>query len=325
MRLLSAFVVFLLCAFSARALGGDQTLQEARLDLMGADSEGAAGMYASWLEANLTSAEAPVIFNRYFSLEQNLPLLMEAGKKFLAGAQKGAGLSATMARIARLFEVAGKAEDARDAYLSAFARGETSALESAFLVSLEMNDVNALQSALSEMKNAAGEKLELLAACIAFQKGDIGPAEASLIRIASTANDQSVCLRALWMSYEAAVRCGDSSSRQQAVKLLGERFPRSPEYAIVVSDAPATRPRTGPGVTLLALPGSFLIEQPAAGQQPAQMAQPGQAAQPIPDQKPPVTLDVPARNPRGPRSLRRRAHRPTLLVGRCLSRRDPFR
>jgi cell division septation protein DedD len=293
MRLLSAFVIFLLCALSTRGFGVDLTLQEAKLDLLGADLEGAAAMYASWLDANASSAEAPVIFNRYFSLEQNLPSLLEAGKKLLGAAQKGPFVSETMARIAWLFEVAGKPEDARDAYLSAFAHGELSALESAFLVSLEMNDMNALQSALAEMKDAAGESRELLGACLAFQQGDIGTAAAAFIRISSSTSNQSVALKALWMSYEAALRSGDSAGRQQAVKLLGERFPHSPEYAIVASEASATVQRASPGVTLLALPGSFLIEAPAGGPavnpQPTQLAGPAQSA---PDQKLPAASDA---------------------------------
>jgi len=297
MRLLSALVIFLLCALSTRALGVDLTLQEAKLDVLGADLEGAAAMYASWLDANASSAEAPVIFNRYFSLEQNLPSLLEAGKKLLGAAQKGPFVSETMARIAWLFEVAGKPEDARDAYLSAFAHGEPSALESAFLISLEMNDMNALQSALAEMKDAAGESRELLGACLAFQQGDVGTAEAAFIRISSSTTNQSVALKALWMSYEAALRTGDSAGRLQAVKLLGQRFPHSPEYAIVASEASATAQKASPGVTRLALPGGFLIEAPAGGQpvssgQPAQPAGPVQAAQGAPDQKLPATSDA---------------------------------
>jgi len=276
----------------------DLTLQEARLDVLGADLEGAAAMYASWLDANASSTEAPVIFNRYFSLEQSLPSLLEAGKKLLGAAQKGPFVSETMARIAWLFEVAGKPEDARDAYLSAFAHGgEPSALESAFLVSLEMNDMNALQSTLAEMKDSAAESRELLGACLAFQQGDIGTAEAAFIRISNSTSNQSVALKALWMSYEAALRSGDSAGRQQALKLLGERFPHSPEYAIVASEASATAQKASPGVTLLALPGSFLIEAPAGGQPvspgpPAQPAGPLQAAQSAPDQKLPAASDA---------------------------------
>jgi cell division septation protein DedD len=256
------------CSF-ASGLGTDSTLSEARLLLLDRDRQGAADMYAFWLEANPASAQAPVIFEQYFSLEQNLASLLDAGSRLLKTAQRGLLLSTTMVKVARLFEVAGRTEEAREGYLSAYARGETaSALEAAFLISLEMNDIAAMQTALSKMLDTTSERQKLLDACLGFQKGDVGPADEALRGIADTANDQTVALRALWMSYTAAMRTGNLAARREVASLLQARFPRSPECAIAVSDAATAGQISPPGITLLALPGNLLIDQ-AAGNPPS--------------------------------------------------------
>jgi cell division septation protein DedD len=265
MRLFPCAVVFVaLCAASAQGLGLDPALREARLDLMAADREGAASMYAAWLDANPGSPAAPIVFNRYFDTEQNLSALLEHGARFLRTARTGASLSEAFARIARLFEVAGMAEQARDVYLSAYAQGApVSALESAFLLSLEMNDVQAMQSALADLKDDVSDRAELLKACAAFQKGDNGPAVEILTRITDTGSDQSAILKALWLRYRIAVQSGDPAARQAAVKLLQARFPRSPEYELAAPGDVGAAPAISGNVTLLAMPGSFLGGQPA--------------------------------------------------------------
>jgi len=241
----------------------DPTLMEARLELLAADHEGAAGMYAAWLDGSSDSPEAPVVFDRYFAEEQKLAPLLDTARKFLRSARKGIHLPSTVARIARLFEVAGRTEEARDAYLTAFAGdGPVSSLESAFLLSLEMNDVEALRSALAAAKNAAGDRIDFLRACLALQTGDDGPANGALARIAETSADQSTVLRALWMSYQMAVHSGDSSARQEAARRIQARFPRSPECAIVSSDEEASVSPASANVTLLAFPSSFFSGQP---------------------------------------------------------------
>jgi cell division septation protein DedD len=242
-------------------------------------------MYAVWLEANPASAQAPVIFEQYFCLEQNLASLLDAGKRFLKTAQRGLLLSSTMAKVARLLEVAGRTEDARDGYLSAYARGESApALEAAFLISLEMNDITAMQTALTKMLDTTSERQKLLDACLAFQKGDVGPADAALRGIADTANDQTVALRALWMSYTTARRTGNLAARREVASLLQERFPRSPECAIAASDAATAGQMSSPCITLLALPGNLLIEQ-ATGTPPSPSSGAAPEAATTPEQR----------------------------------------
>ena len=174
MRLTRLLTILLAsCAIPASASALDSALQEARLEEMAGDRQGAAHMLASWLDSNPGSAQAPVVMFRYLAEEQNLSSLLEVGKRFLQSARAGGALPETMARLARLFEAAGKTEEARDAYLAAFAKGApASALESAFLLSLEMNDVDALQSGLASMKDSETERVDFLRACVSFQKGE---------------------------------------------------------------------------------------------------------------------------------------------------------
>jgi len=248
-------------------LEAESTLTEAKLLLFGGDRQGAADMYASWLEENPASAQAPVIFDRYFCLEQNLAPLLGAGQRILKTAQKGVLLSATMTKIARLLEVTGRTEEACEGYLSAYAHGGSSSdLEAASLISLEMNDLTTLEAALSRMEDTTDEGLELLGACLSLQKGDTDPATIALRRIADTTSDPSVALKALWVSYETAVWTGNLAARRQVSGVLQERFPRSPEWAIAASGAGQTGQRPLPDITLLPLPGNFLLDQPASSQ-----------------------------------------------------------
>ncbi len=250
-----------LCAAIARANGLDPALQEARLEQMGRDREGAARMYAVWLDANPGSAQAPAVFDRYFTTEQDLSSLLDTGEKFLMAADKGALLGESMERIARLFEIAGKTEEARDAFLSSFAHGGSfSSLESAFLLSLQMNDADALQSTRSAAKGAENEIMDFFAACAALQKGEYGPASASLSRIADTAADQSIALKALWLGYRMAARSGDPAARQVALRRLQARFPRSPEYALAVADDSTAGSRASSSVSVMPLPDRFFSE-----------------------------------------------------------------
>ncbi len=308
MRLTRLLTILLAsCAIPASASALDSALQEARLEEMAGDRQGAAHMLASWLDSNPGSAQAPVVMFRYLAEEQNLSSLLEVGKRFLQSARAGGALPETMARLARLFEAAGKTEEARDAYLAAFAKGApASALESAFLLSLEMNDVDALQSSLASMKDSETERVDFLRACVSFQKGDSGPANAELARIADSATDQSVVLRALWMSYQIAVRSGDPAARLLATRRLQAKFPQSPEYAIVAAEG-STTARDSANVSLMALPGRFLggspsPEPPSSSPAPAGVstvppAAPAPAAATAAATTPPAVATIPAVEP----------------------------
>ena len=280
-------------AVSAGALGMEPALMEARLDEMGSDREGAAGMYALWLAGNAGSAAAPAVFSRYFEIEQDFPALVGAGKKFLAAEGQASGVGDLLARIARILEIAGRPEEARDAYLTAFERGAApSSLEAAFLISLDMNDVEAMSKSLGRLKGTGSARYELLDACLSYQKGDSGAAREALQRIASESPDPEVSLKALWVSYEIAARSGDSKARADAAQKLGARFPGSPEYALTQPPAANSALKNAARVVALPAPGGFFTEAP--GVPPAE-----DSAANMPAPSPPSAA-VPAIEPTAP-------------------------
>jgi len=260
-------------------------------------------MYAGWLKESPGSAEAPVIFLRYAGLEQSLPSLIEQGARFLQTSRRSIKSSAAAAWIARLFEIAGRTEEARDAYLAAFQQGEPAAtLESAFLLSLEMNDMNAVQSELEAIKDSRSERVEFLRACLSFQNGDSAPAGAVLLRIADSTSDQEIALKALWMSCEVSRRAADSSAMQEAVKRLQARFPRSPEYLMAQAGGSTTAPGTVRSVIPLEVPGRFFVgaqDSPAlmdstTGGKPSPLPEGGSTPAVDTQPVPPTTLSVQA-------------------------------
>lgn len=286
-RAISLIALISLSAGLSCALGRDPALTEARLDEQAGDRGEAARMYAGWLKENSGSPEAPVIFLHYASLESNLTSLIEQGETLLQASNKGIKSSAATALIARVLEVAGRAEEARDAYLAAFRNGESSrALEAAFLLSLEMNDVNALLSALDAFKDTGGEQVDFLRACLSFQKGDDAPADAVLLRIAGSTTDEEIALRALWLSYEISRRAADSSAALEAIKRLRARFPHSPEY--LMAQAFRSAPALGSNVVPLELPGKFFT----AGEESSAASDDSSTPGPVAKTAPPATLSV---------------------------------
>ena len=259
----SLVLLLMLSAGVAFAAGPDLTLMEARLEQMAGDRSGAAHTYSFWLDTNRGSPGAPVVFSRYFEAESSLPAMLDAARKLLRTAEKGIAVPGTFARIARLFEIAGKTEEARDAWLAAYSKGgPVSALEAAFLLSVEMNDMEALQSALASMKDAPAERLQFLQACMASQRGDSAAANEALLHTADTSTDDAIVLKALWMSYELAVRSGAATAREVALEKLHARFPLSPEYAMASAGSGAASQHPA-SVVPLALPGNFFSNSPA--------------------------------------------------------------
>lgn len=292
MKCLIPVIVFFL-ALAVAAWGLDPSLREARLQEMAGDREGAGRLYAYWLDANPGSAQAPAVFDRFFTSEQDLPSLLDVGKKFIKDADRGIHLPESMAMIARLFEVAGMTQDARDAFLSAFAHGGSlSSLESAFLLSLEMNDIDSLQSGLAAMKDDENERVEFLRVCLSLQKGEYGPAATTLNRLADTATDQTIALKSLWLGYRLAVRSGDPAARQVAVRRLQSRFPRSPEYALAAAESSTADLPLPANISVMALPERFFSA--ATDSSPAEPGQTDQApsGRTPQDQAPQKTLSV---------------------------------
>jgi len=262
-------------ASAARALGGDPTLREARLAELAGDRAGAAGMYAQWLTVHPGAPLTSIVLARYVAREQDLPSLIEMAGKLHESPGGGSADGPVLGRVARILEVAGRAEAARDMYLGAFARGASpSVLESAFLLSLEMNDIGSMSKTLSDLKNTESRRTALLEACLAWQKGDAVPARDALKRMSEDNAEPEIALKALWMLSTIAARAGDSASAGDAQRKLAARFPLSPEYALAAPSPQRAGSRGSARVVLLPGPEAFFAEPPgeppAAAQAPAQ-------------------------------------------------------
>lgn len=282
------------CAETTRP---DLTLREARLSELSGDREGAAAMYAVWLGSNADSARAPSVLSRYIVIEQSFPVLLGTLEKFIASSESFAS-GPLLERLARLLEVAGRSEEARDVYLAAWGRSaSSSSLLAAFLLSLEMNDVAAMARSLAALKQSGAAANAFLDACMAYQKGDTKPAREALQRVASEpGTDPETSLKALWVSYEIAARLGDLAGSREAARQLGARFPKSPEYAMARSAESGSQQPQGAKVVRLPMPGGFFSEAP--GEQPSAESSETPAA-PLPAAASPASPAAPAVAPSG--------------------------
>jgi hypothetical protein len=214
----------------------------------------AAQLYGSWLEANPRAEDSPRVFSRYFSLEEDFPTLMDASVKFLASARGLPGAAPQFALIARLLELSGRREPARDAYLAAYGEGAgDAALVSACLLSLQMDDRETLAKSLPQLKGRGSATGALLDSLAALQAGDDSGGQEKILSLAETTGDPDLQLKSLWILYAAATGRGDEKSAADLRARLHERFPDSPE-SVIAARATAV---TGKSVFLAPTPDSF--------------------------------------------------------------------
>ena len=146
------------------------------------------------------------------------------------------GAAVQFLRIARLFDVSARTEDAARAYLSAFSEGAApSALFSAFLLFVEMNDLAGMQKSLAPLTGQGGSAELLLGALFALQSGDDASAQATLIALATQTGEPDLALKAMWILYQRSTARGDISGQTAARLRLSTRFPDAPETAVAVA------------------------------------------------------------------------------------------
>ena len=218
------------------------------------DFEGSAILLHSWLRLNQGASGAAAVFASYMHVEQDFPTLMDTGKMFIASAHGLVGAANQIMRVGRVFEIAGRLEEARDAYLSAFAEGSgDNALVGAFLLSLEMNDAKGMGKSLQDISAAGDSGAGLMKALSAYQAGDWETARSALIAVADLATDPDFSLKALWVLYQASKQRSSPDATEYRAKFASE-YPGSPEAAIAVGHPDATDIRG----TVVASPTPFL-------------------------------------------------------------------
>jgi cell division septation protein DedD len=166
------------------------------------------------------------------------------------------GAAVQFERIARLFNLAGRIEEARGAYLAAHSEGAPdSTLVSAFLLSLQMNDAEMMSASLAQM-SGTGETAFLRALWDA-RAGDSTAARAALVGLADQTGNPELALKALWILYEAARSSGDSEGQGTLRAKLTRRFGPSPETALAAGPFPGG---AAPRATVVQMPAPDPLE-----------------------------------------------------------------
>ncbi|MGA2977388.1 MAG: SPOR domain-containing protein [Spirochaetia bacterium] len=255
-------------------------------------------MYAGWLDTHPGASGGARVFASYFRLEQDFPLLLRACGKYTTTARGTQDAAKQFAAIAQLYDLSGRIEEARDAYLLAYAEGAPPAtLISAFLLSLEMNDSATMTTCLAQLGGGGGSAELLLEAIAAVQSGDDAKAKAMLVGLADQTGDSSLAVRALWVLYEVSIARGDDGAQASARMKLSNRFPGAPETSIATRTPAADRQKTTSNVFLSPGPDLFSgyrLLQPEAVEAPSvPMAEPA----PSPPPSNPVPKEQPSASP----------------------------
>jgi len=233
--LLTAILAGALCG----AVSADALLQRAADSERAGDFDGAASALAEWLSANPGAAGSAGVFDSYLRVEQDFPKLLQTAAAFLKTAKGVPGAAAQFERIARLFDLSGRIEEARDAYLAAHAEGAPdSTLVAAFLLSLGMNDAESMSAALQRLKGRSPSSEILLQALSDLRAGDRAAARAALVGLAEQTGNPDLALKSLWVLYQSALGAGDAAGQSDARAKLGKRFAAAPE-TVLASGAPA--------------------------------------------------------------------------------------
>jgi acylphosphatase len=279
-----------MCLLPIHVWAADPVVEKAQQLEKAGDPEGAAKVLSTWLAANPGSAQSSTVFDVYMRTEGELPTLLEESARFLKSGKGVPGAAAQFERIARLYDLAGRVEEARDAYVAAHAEGAPdSTLVSAFLLSMQMNDTSTMAATVEQISAKGGAVDLLLRALSDTRSGDRAAAHAALVGLADQTGNPEVALKALWVLYQAARDTGDAAGQASARSRLTARFSGAPETALASGPIPggSTTPRAV--VVQMPAPGPFESAPPAAPPAPA-ASNPAPAAPspPAPDTAPPA-------------------------------------
>ncbi len=237
-------------------LNAEPLIAHARQLEKAGDREGAAKLLSAWLTDNPGASGSAPVFGAYFRTEQELPALLDESGRFLKTAKGVPGAAGQFERIARLFELGGRIEEARNAYRAAFDEGAPdSTLVSAFLLSLQMNDTGTMAATLQQMAGKGGSTELLLRALAEIHTGDHAAAQETLIGLAEQTGNPDLALKALWVLYQAARSSGDEAAQAAMRSKLQTRFAAAPETALAAGPSPAGS----------ASPRSIVVQMPEPG------------------------------------------------------------
>jgi hypothetical protein len=212
-------------------LRADSLIARAQQLYKAGDRVGAAQSYKAWLAINPGAPGSGRVFASYFSLEQEYGALREVSRTFLVAGRGVPGAGEQFSRIARLFDLGGMTEEARNAYLSAYGEGAPeAAMVSAFLLSLQMNDTEAMKQILVSLGEKGGTEKALLDALVPAPDGAC--ARNALKGLVDASADSELRLRALWVLYAMARNVNDEKGQADIRARLAAEFPGAPETAL---------------------------------------------------------------------------------------------
>ena len=278
----SRFLIASLLLAAALEVSADPLVLRAREREKAGDFESSAALLSSWLEANPGASGSPEVFAAYLRVEQDLPALFDVSRQFLVSAKAVPGAARQFEKIARLFDLAGRIEEARDAYLATSAGGsQEAALVSAFLLSFQMNDAESMSAALQKLAGKRGSADGLLQAISDLQRGDRAAARTSLMGVADQTGNPDLALKALWVLYQTDVNGGDPAAAALSRSKLTSRFASAPETAIAAGLAgQGSKPARA---VVVVMPTPLLMEAPSpAAPSPAPLSLAPSTAAPSP-------------------------------------------
>jgi cell division protein FtsN len=288
------FVSLALLVASVR-IGADPVLDRAHEREKAGDLEGSASLLASWLTANPGSTASAGAFADYLRVEQDFPVLLDRAAAFLKAGRGVPGAAAQFEGIARLFDLAGRVEQARDAYLAAHAEGAPdAALVSAFLLSLRMNDADSMSATLRQLAPGSASAQILLQSLSDLKAGHRAAARTALIGLSEQTGNPDLALKALWVLYQTSTENGDTAGQAAARSKLGTRFSASPESAIAAGPSPTASPAARTIVVAVPAPGLFAGPAAPPTPQAAQGTPAAAQSAPAAPESPAVPADTPA-------------------------------
>ena len=237
-------IAFLTLAIPAAAGFCDPLIGSAQAAQKAGDAVLASRTYRAWLRANPGAPGSARVFSAYFAVESDLSALLVESSAFLVSARGCPGSGEQFRRIARLFDLAGRIEESRDAYLAAWSEDSSdSSLVAAAFLSLEMNDTAALAKILAD---SDGGPVEPLAAALSP-----GTGRDALAALAAQSGDPDLALKARWLLSRLALARGDAPASAAELGRLASRFAASPE-AVLANVGSSRSPAAGRQVVLAA-------------------------------------------------------------------------
>ncbi len=172
-----------------------------------------------------------VAFENYFKLETDLDSILRITESLLERTKNAVFPSGLAMRIAWMYELSGRTDEARALYEREFsAHGSMAAHDAAVRLLLEMNDKEKAAALLASRKDAEGSGV--LAGQSALQTGDTASARTLFNKVLEKPDSAEDSLRAMFGAYLAARAEGNRKDADEAAAGLAKAFPLSPEAAI---------------------------------------------------------------------------------------------